>query len=240
MSKILVGSARKDENGKYTGGKKGDQTGKEVSIQDFYVHKKGWIIIRSKDKAFAKKLADNMKAACNNENIGYSQSDRLAIIKSNIKTKEPTNCDCSSLVREVFIESFGVDPGNFTTSNEVKLLEKTGLVDIIDFVSLEETPVYNGDILVTKTKGHTVIVVSGAPYKDTKVTKVSYYPKYMGNSKNIDIILKAIGVPAKYIGAWYSRKKLAEYNGIMTYTGTYDQNAMLSKLAKNGKIKRLD
>ena len=36
------------ENGKAVGGVRGDQTGKELSIQNFYVHSKGWYIIRPK------------------------------------------------------------------------------------------------------------------------------------------------------------------------------------------------
>ena len=36
---IRIGSARHDENGKLTGGRPGDQTGTEVSMQNFYVHK---------------------------------------------------------------------------------------------------------------------------------------------------------------------------------------------------------
>ena len=36
---MRIGSARHDENGKLTGGRPGDQTGTEVSMQNFYVHK---------------------------------------------------------------------------------------------------------------------------------------------------------------------------------------------------------
>lgn len=39
---LIVGSARIDENGHVQGGKPGDQTGKEVSTQVYYVHTKGW------------------------------------------------------------------------------------------------------------------------------------------------------------------------------------------------------
>ena len=44
---IIIGSARHDENGKYSGGMVGDQTGKEVSTQNFYVSSKGWYIKRT-------------------------------------------------------------------------------------------------------------------------------------------------------------------------------------------------
>ncbi|MCM1223469.1 MAG: hypothetical protein NC548_54370, partial [Lachnospiraceae bacterium] len=44
------------------------------------------------------------------------------------------------------------------------MLEATGLFEKRQaYVSQSRTPVYNGDVLVTKTKGHTVIVTSGNP-----------------------------------------------------------------------------
>lgn len=37
---LIVGSARLDENGNVSGGAAGDQTGREVSTQPYYMHKK--------------------------------------------------------------------------------------------------------------------------------------------------------------------------------------------------------
>ena len=96
---ILVGSARIDERGKATGGQAGDQTGKEVMIQNFYVHPKGWYILRPKDGNHANKIASAMITACDNNNIGYDQSNRLGVIKYGINTTTKTEADCSSLVR---------------------------------------------------------------------------------------------------------------------------------------------
>ena len=45
---VRVGSARSNENGGVNGGKAGDQTGREVSTQLWYLHSKGWIVIRAK------------------------------------------------------------------------------------------------------------------------------------------------------------------------------------------------
>lgn len=158
---IIVGSARQDENGKYIGGKAGDQTGKEVSTQAFYIHKLGWDVLRPKETTHAVKIAERMQAACNNNNIGYDQGERLGIIKTGIDTKSKTECDCSSLVRQCVIEATRKDPGNFNTSNEAACLEKTGLFEK-RFTYTSKTPIYNGDILVTRSKGHTVVVVSGS------------------------------------------------------------------------------
>ena len=45
----------------------------------------------------------------------------------------------------------------------------TGCFDVFDYVD-GKTELYNGDILVTKIKGHTVIVTRGAE-KNTKTSK---------------------------------------------------------------------
>ena len=45
---VRVGSARSNENGGVNGDKAGDQTGREVSTQLWYLHSKGWIVIRAK------------------------------------------------------------------------------------------------------------------------------------------------------------------------------------------------
>ena len=174
---IMVSSARSDERGRYSGGKPGDQKQKsktndtrgEVSMQPMYTHRKGWIICRPKKVSHADAIADGGTRAANNPNIGYSQSDRLGVVKHGINTKVKTNADCSSLVRQAVREATGKDPGNFTTANEANMLVTTGLFTKTAYVNQSKTPVYNGDILVTKTKGHTVIVVSGNPRPRAKV-----------------------------------------------------------------------
>lgn len=166
---IKVGSARIDENGKLAGGKAGDQTGKEVSTQPYYMHSKGWYLLRPKSVEDANKLAAAMQAACDNNNIGYDQGERLEIITqikkygSMDKIPVKTEADCGTLVRGCCIEA-GFDPGNFNTANEAACLEKTGKFEKKVAVT-PSTIIYNGDVLVTKTKGHTAIVTEGNPRK---------------------------------------------------------------------------
>ena len=162
----IIGSARIDERGKATGGKAGDQKQTttpdykgEVSMQNFYVSSKGWYILRAKNPAVASSIALSMTIACNNPNIGYNQARRLDIIKTGTHATQPTSCDCSSLVRQCVREA-GVEVGNFTTANEANVLTATGHFDKIAYTS--KTELFLGDILVTKVKGHTVIVTSGA------------------------------------------------------------------------------
>ncbi len=183
---IKVGSARIDEYGKASGGKAGDQNGKEVSTQDYYLHSKGWYLLRPKSVEDADKLAASMLAACKNDNIGYDQSGRLGIITqikkygSMAKIAVKTEADCGTLVRGCCIEA-GFDPGNFTTSGEATALFKTGRFENKVAVT-SSTVLYNGDVLVTKTKGHTVIVVSGNPRK-AKADQAALTPETSGNKK---------------------------------------------------------
>lgn len=65
----------------------------------------------------------------------------------------------------------------------------------------------------------------------------AYYPQYTGTSKQIDVVLKAIGVPDKFIGNRMKRKPIATANGISGYTGKAAQNLSLIALAKKGKLK---
>lgn len=164
---IIIGSARIDERGKASGGMAGDQkqTGKndyrgEVSLQEFYVHRLGWYILRPIKPEHAIDIAQNMADACDNVNLGYDQSQRLGVITKGIHTAVKTECDCSSLVRECVREATGVDPGDFTTLNEAARLEATGLFeDRMKYVP--GIRLYTGDVLVTCTKGHTAIVTEG-------------------------------------------------------------------------------
>ena len=163
---IIFGSARIDENGNIAGGAAGDQTGSEVSTQSYYMHSKGWYCLRPKDATVASKIATAMKQACNNNHIGYDQNQRntcwsklkkygtLGAIAENCET------DCSALVRCCIYQASGRDVGDMYTGNLASNLENSGLFNSRFSVS-SEAQLYNGDVLVTKSTGHTVVVVSG-------------------------------------------------------------------------------
>lgn len=75
---------------------------------------------------------------------------------------------------------------------------------------------------------------SGNPTKKPSL----YYPKYTGDSRSVDTVLKAIGVPEKFRGSWTKRKPIAIANGISNYKGTTSQNNKLCNLARKGKLKK--
>ena len=74
--------------------------------------------------------------------------------------------------------------------------------------------------------------------KEAKKASI-YYPKYTGKEVEVDVVLKAIGVPARYRGSFKARKPLATKNGILLYKGTAKQNTKIINLAKKGKLKRV-
>lgn len=210
---LIVGSARIDENGNLKNGKTGDQTRKEVSTQAYYTHKKGWYVLRAKSVAHANALATAMKQACDNNKIGYDQNERNGVITqlkkygSLDKIATATECDCSSLVRTCIIQATGKDVGNITTANEASVLEASGLFEAKKSVN-GEGMLYNGDILVTKTKGHTVIVVSGrarstVATSNTSTATKSYLSKGdKGNDvKTMQTMLIACGYSCGSYGA---------------------------------------
>lgn len=223
---VRIGSARCDENGKLTGGRAGDQNGREVSEQNFYVHSKGWYILRPKSPETALKIAERMRAACNNPNLGYDQNQRTGVIKNGIDSKIPTECDCSALVRACVKEATGKDPGNFTTANEKGMLMATGLFDSIVYKT--GTKICTGDILVTKSRGHTVICTEG----NKRTGSVSYFPKCSSKHSSLVDALKEIEADTSK----EYREKIALKNGIMMYNGSATQNLKLLRLLKDGKL----
>lgn len=165
-----LGHASKTEFNGIVNGQSGDQTGVEVTIRSYYMHSKGWYLIRPKSAEHANRIAEAMIRACNNDNIGYDQNGREGIIKYGTNSSVKTECDCSSLVRQCVIEGTGKDPGNFTTGNQKTMLLATGLFDNAISVT-SSTVMYTGDILVTKTKGHTAIIVEGNTRSSSQTTE---------------------------------------------------------------------
>ena len=183
---VKIGSARIDENGRASGGKAGDQTGGEVSTQSWYAHSKGWVLIRAKSADAREKIARCMQAACDNNHIGYDQGQRNTLYNEAkqygfdvSRVSKDVETDCSALVR-VCANYAGIPVGNFNTSDQAKVLMATGAFDKYtdDAHCKQSANLLRGDILVTSTKGHTVVVLSDGTnatkereaYPDTEIT----------------------------------------------------------------------
>ena len=186
---IEVGSARIDENGNANWGKAGDQNAREVATEPFYSHRLGWTMLRPKDKEVARKIGLAMVEACLNNNIGYDQSNRYGVISCLqkygrlAKINEATEADCSSLVRACCMQA-GIKVGDFNTSNEVVVLSRTGAFErAVDITS--SAKLCMGDILVTRIKGHTVIVTKGFERDNTP-------PKSKPGKKTVEDVAREV------------------------------------------------
>lgn len=165
---VRIGNARIDENGNLTGGTAGDQTGMEVAIEPWYLHDKGWVIIRAKDANIRERIAICMEAACANNNIGYDQSTSWDLYDKAkqygwdcSKVSTPVETDCSSLVRVCVAFALQRDIPWFSTANEAEVLYATDEFEIIREPKCTESSAYQmrGDILCTTVQGHTVVVL---------------------------------------------------------------------------------
>lgn len=165
---VKIGHAHSDENGRASGGAAGDQTSREVVIQDWYLRPGGWtIIFRPKDSKTAEKIAKAMEQACANNNIGYDQGQRTTLYTKAKELKwdlskivDKCECDCSSLV-SVCLNTAGIPVNkNMYTGSQKILLEATGKFKVLTDVKYLTKSDYlkRGDILLGP--GHTAIVLS--------------------------------------------------------------------------------
>ena len=100
---VMVGGARIDERGKISGGKKGDQTGKEVCLHKWYDGK--WdTLLRPVNPEVGRNMSIVMQAICANDKIGYDQGDRNSARREYYRVgritdiKKPCSVDCTSSV----------------------------------------------------------------------------------------------------------------------------------------------
>jgi len=164
---MRIGHASIDEHKKISGGKAGDQTGKEVCIREYY--DKNWdYVIRPKDRNLAERQALACEIMCNDRHIGYDQMNRndlIALLESlkwdYTKINRDTECDCSSFMTAcglcggAKIDYRGNAP---TTRSMVTRFRASGFYDIVPFVSKKHNNLKRGDILV-KQGSHTVMVL---------------------------------------------------------------------------------
>lgn len=174
--KVYIIHALRDENGNLKNGKAGDQNGKEVLQSSWYLHKKGWVLLRPKSPEIAEKIVEAAKKAAKNPDIGYDQNNRYSLYE-NIKNKgfdpskttKPVETVCSDLVRICIAYAYGKDiVGKVLTSSLPAKLVKTGGFTKYTSSKYCKSSAYlkAGDILCTPVSGHVVIVISdGAKVK---------------------------------------------------------------------------
>lgn len=188
---VKIGHSSKDENGRFSGGVAGDQTGKEVCTRSWY--NGDWdFVARFKDRAKAEKAAKACEDGCKNPFVGYDQGQRNDLraaaekVGNNLSmVSTPCESDCSAFVG-VCVEAAGIKlpTGNGPTTRTLRqVLEATGEFEILtdEKYLTSDKFLLRADILC-KEGSHTVMALeygtkagteTGAP-KQKDVT-VYYY-----------------------------------------------------------------
>lgn len=169
---IRIGHASISEKGTIRGAA-GDQNGREVFIRSWYRHSKGWITLRCKVPAMREFIARAMEMACANPDIGYDQAENQTLW-NNVKDKgydpsrttKKVETDCARLVRLCVqyaceMVSNGKLIPDFYTATLANTLVKTGLFEKLtdDKYNTRDDYLLRGDIQVTRTKGHTWVIL---------------------------------------------------------------------------------
>lgn len=190
---VKIGHARSSET-KSKNGVAGDQTGNEVSITDWY--NAPWhAVFRPKNEITAEKIAAFVEKACTNDNIGYSQNDRLslyyacAVAGGHVEyITQGVNCDCSSLIACACINAgLKVNP-DMTTAVEESVLMSTNAFDKLSQRQYIQSYDYlkRGDILWKP--GHTAnVLTNGDKVNTNKNTSGVISSGYPCSYKDYDI-----------------------------------------------------
>ena len=128
-----------------------------------------------------------MEELCENDYVGYctTQSHRIDGFNeakkvnfdlSKIKTK--CELDCSQSVR-VCVHAAGIECEDFRTEKELEVLKATGEFEILTSDKYCKSSDYlkRGDIEITCTKGHTIIILSNGSKASSYSTNKSSYNK---------------------------------------------------------------
>lgn len=208
---VRIGHASIDERGNASGGAAGDQTGKEICIRDWY--SKGWaVLLRAKDPAVRKKIAESCIAACENERLGYDQSGRNTGLQeakkvgwdfSKITVK--AEFDCSSLA-SACVQAAGVDVwdgGNAPTTRTLeKTLTATGAFEALRAAKYLSGTDYllEGDILL-KPGFHVVIVLDNGANATAAGAAYAKKPEIVPIYYSVRLPMLAKGMEGKAVEA---------------------------------------
>lgn len=181
---IKIGHASIDERNRVSGGKSGDQTGKEVCRRIWY--SKPWsYVLRCKDSAKAEQMAQACEMGCANSCIGYDQYQRNTLYTQAKRVNfdlskiiTPCETDCSAFM-SVCAQASGIAiPYNGTnaptTSTMKAAFTSTGMFEVLTDSKYLTSDKYlkRGDILV-KPGSHTVMALENGNCFTNSLTESS-------------------------------------------------------------------
>lgn len=171
----MISNSGHDENGRYSGGRAGDQTGGEWQLRSWY--NRPWdFVARHPDAKIRKLIAQYATNAAKNDKIGYDQSQRTTFWQQlrNVKDYDPKNiktaceADCSAGVAAI-VKAVGYKLGieklkrvseDMWTGNERSVLKSAGF-EILTASKYLTSDAYlmAGDVLCNEAH-HTAINVT--------------------------------------------------------------------------------
>lgn len=184
----MIVSCGHDENGKYRGGKAGDQTGTEYYKRSWYKPSYGWdCVLRYPDESVGKRIAKLSEQAAANNHIGYDQNQRTTFYTQlkafawcpNLIVND-CEADCSSSTAAVIIATghqLGIQaladvPYTLTTYNMKDALVKAGFKCLkVNKYTTSDKYLKAGDIILNE-KHHVVVNIDdGSAVESTKTIK---------------------------------------------------------------------
>lgn len=236
---ILCGWAASSEYNSING-QKGDQTGREVRTGPWYYFGQN-VVLRFKDRAKAKKAASNMKAICDNNNVGYGQSDRLSLYQAwrqvgwNNPSKIAVKCntDCSQLVSDCVISvGYDIQPTNWTGSLKTAL-KGTGGFEILTAAKYTGSSDYlmTGDIILNE-KTHVIMALEDGP----KVDKADAKP---ATKKSVAVLAQEV-IDGKWGSGADRKARLTkagyDYEKVQAKVNELLKKPTTNKVLKTGKV----
>lgn len=241
-----------DENGNGSGGRAGDQTGREVRVQNWYNRSGGWgVALEPTDEKMAAAAADIAVRIANDDSFGYDKGQRTTAYKAilaaggNIEAAADSELDCSVLVFIAYklaglnieigytgnLESRFLATGKFKAHRESKYLTSGEYAK-------------KGWIYLTAGK-HTAIVVtdgskSGSTSETVSATTDTVKPPYVVSKGTVNIRTGS-GTQYERIGTTYNGQKLpyqgTDKAGLKWYMVEWeDMTAFISSNPKYTKL----
>ena len=167
----MIANSGHDERGKYSGGRAGDQTGREWAVIPWY--SRPWdTVLRHPDEKVRLMIVYLAKSAARNDLIGYNQAKRTTFWRElsrsgydPLRITTPCDADCSAGVAAI-VKAAGYRLGNqalqgvspdMYTGNETETLRRAGFIVLKDQKYLaSDRSLLPGDILLC-TGHHTAI-----------------------------------------------------------------------------------
>jgi len=177
----MISNSGSDERGQYSGGKAGDQTGKEWQIRSWY--DRPWnYVLRYPSSTVRECIAELAEEAANNDKIGYDQGQRTTFWQQLREVgyhpkdiKVACEADCSSGVAAIVkatgyllgipsLQNVSVD---MYTGSERNMLKKAGFQVLTDPKYLtSDKYLLRGDILLYEGHHTAINLTDGSATKD--------------------------------------------------------------------------